>query len=681
MKEDRKNNVERDAVQTILSGKYKRSLTFKLVCFSAFFVITALTCIVGVWAAQRVSITTSGSISYVATDVNATITGTISGSQTNPSLSTLTYTATSEPTSAELATWQDLDLKFKANAEDVVISITIKNNSTERKLNYTIADTVATSSNLSKTISGGNSGEIGFGDSKVITITFKVIDKNKSVENTSFNYVVRLNDPSYTPPAGGFLMTGEKWQQKIKDTIPGYTNSAVTSISFTKTRPTTGTPVSVGACDEGGTTPYSAAAALPTTKDVTAYVTETDGSYSIVFYCPETIYAPTDSSYLFSNREISVISVALIGFTYDSQYDTIEKVAALIDSPEWNNGEYQAFSESSQISLDNFNSSLATKTAGMFASYGVNNNMTFDKNLTSKIDVSNSKDISFMFWTQKVEIDFSTFNISNATKLAFPFFAENLTANWEKAKLNPNATDVRGLYASSTITNEMLEKLNSCKFITDMSLLFSGSDLTNADLSKLNTSNVTNMAFMFQNAKSSSGSITLTFDTSNVTSMEGMFCGSEFTSINLSGLNTSNVTNMAGMFSGCINVTSLNLSGFNTSKVTNMSLMFGGEIDSWSYSPVGLTSLETLDISMLDMSSVTNTSYMLIDSAYSYPNAPFTKIKTPTTLNPSITIKLCSDPSHSQAAKWKIEGDTSGTTYTEITATNGTLGKTLIKVS
>lgn len=678
MKEDRKNNAERDAVQTILSGKYKRSLTFKLVCFSAFFVITALTCIVGVWAAQRVSITTSGSISYVATDVNATITGTISGSQTNPSLSTLTYTATSEPTSAELATWQDLDLKFKANAEDVVISITIKNNSTERKLNYTIADTVATSSNLSKTISGGNSGEIGVGGHKVITITFKVIDKNKSVENTSFNYVVRLNDPSYTPPAGGFLMTGEKWQQKIKDTIPGYTNSAVTSISFTKTRPTTGTPVSVGACDEGGTTPYSAAAALPTTKDVTAYVTQTDDTYSIVFYCPETIYAPTDSSYLFANREISVFSAALIGFIYDSQYDTTEKISAMLNSPEWDNDEYQAFYQMTQISLDNFNSSLATKTVGMFF-YCTELSLT--EAITNKIDVSNSKDISLMFFAKQLEIDFSTFNISNATKLVLPFYTENLTANWEKAKLNPHATDVRGLYAFSTITNEMLEKLNNCKSITDMSLLFLGSDLTNADLSKLNTSNVTNMSSMFDGAKSTSGSITLTFDTSNVTSMNGMFCNSKFTSINLSGLNTSNVTNMEGMFSGCQKVTSLNLSGFNTSKVTNMSLMFGGEIDSWSYSSVGLTSLETLDISMLDMSSVTNTSYMLIDSGYSYPNAPFTKIKTPTTLNPSITIKLCSDPSHSQAAKWKIEGDTSGKTYTEITATNGTLGKTLIKVS
>lgn len=673
MKEDRKNNAERDAVQTILSGKYKRSLTFKLVCFSAFFVITALTCIVGVWAAQRVSITTSGSISYVATDVNATITGIISGSQTNPSLSTLTYTATSEPTSAELATWQDLDLKFKANAEDVVISITIKNNSTERKLNYTIADTVATSSNLSKTISGGNSGEIGFGESKVITITFKVIDKNKSVENTSFNYVVRLNDPSYTPPAGGFLMTGEKWQQKIKDTIPGYTNSAVTSISFTKTRPTTGTPVSVGACDEGGTTPYSAAAALPTTKDVTAYVTETDGSYSIVFYCPETIYAPTDSSYLFANREYCVFMEAWNGLIYDSQYDTAEKIGELLNSPEFNDIGSKVFQQLTQISLDNFNSSLATKTAGMFAT---GSELILDKNLTSKIDVSNSKDISLMFSVKQLEIDFSTFNISNATKLVQPFGVENFTANWGKAKLNPNATDIRGLYASSTITNEMLEKLNSFKSITDMSYLFSGSDLTNADLSKLNTSNVTNMAYMFQSAKSSSGSITLTFDTSNVTSMDGMFCSSKFTSINLSGLNTSNVTNMAGMFSGCINVTSLNLSGFNTSKVTNMKYMFGTDGDGWNYGGSGLTSLETLDISMFDMSSVTNAEDMLQNGASN--TACYKVIKTPKKLNASTTIELSKSGAQAQ---WKIEGDTSGKTYTEITATNGTLGKTLIKVS
>ena len=655
MKEDRKNNAERDAVQTILSGKYKRSLTFKLVYFSAFFVITALTCIVGVWAAQRVSITTSGSISYVATDVNATITGTISGSQTNPSLSTLTYTATSEPTSAELATWQDLDLKFKANAEDVVISITIKNNSTERKLNYTIADTVATSSNLSKTISGGNSGEIDFGESKVITITFKVIDKNKSVENTSFNYVVRLNDPSYTPPAGGFLMTGEKWQQKIKDTIPGYTNSAVTSISFTKTRPTTGTPVSVGACDEGGTTPYSAAAALPTTKDVTAYVTETDGSYSIVFHCTETIYAPTDSSYLFSNREYCVFFGAWIGLIYDSQYDTAEKIDVLLNSPEFNDIGSKVFQQLTQISLDNFNSSLATKSAGMFA---IGSELILDKNLTRKIDVSNSKDISLMFFMCKeLEIDFSTFNISNATKLVLPFYAGNFTANWEKAKLNPNATDVRGLYAFSTITNEMLEKFNNCKSITDMSLLFWGSDLTNADLSKLNTSNVTNMSRMFTDSTTNSNSLTVDFDTSKV-------------------------TDMTKMFSGCSSLQSIIFgSKFSTINVTKMNNMFSSS-DDMDFMTPGCKSLQILDMSKFDLSNLSENIELF--NHYSCSDAfAITKIKAPKKLNANakISLDLRTSSSYGSTTQWKIEGDTSGTTYTEITATNGTLGKTLIKVS
>lgn len=669
MKEDRKNNAERDAVQTILSGKYKRSLTFKLVCFSAFFVITALTCIVGVWAAQRVSITTSGSISYVATDVNATITGTISGSQTNPSLSTLTYTATSEPTSAELATWQDLDLKFKANAEDVVISITIKNNSTERKLNYTIADTVATSSNLSKTISGGNSGEIGVGGNKVITITFKVIDKNKSVENTSFNYVVRLNDPSYTPPAGGFLMTGEKWQQKIKDTISGYTNSAVTSISFTKTRPTTGTPVSVGACDEGGTTPYSAAAALPTTKDVTAYVTETDGSYSIVFYCPETIYAPTDSSYLFANREYCVFVGAWSGLIYDSQYDTAEKIGELLNSPEFNDIGSKVFQQLTQISLDNFNSSLATKTAGMFAT---GSELILDKNLTSKIDVSNSKDINLMFFMCKeLEIDFSTFNISNATKLVLPFYAGNFTANWEKAKLNPNATDIRGLYASSTITNEMLEKLNSFKSITDMSYLFSGSDLTNADLSKLNTSNVTNMSHMFEGCKISDNSktYTITLDTSKVTNMHLMFGSSNFTKLILN-FDTSNVENMSYMFNGCTSLSSVDLSSFRTTKLQNVERMFAWGPD---YGSTAAAAITEIDLSNFDLSNASNLDNMF-DQCLN-----LTKIKAPSKL--SKNINLSSIGVGGSNSTWKIEGDTSGKTYTEITATNGTLGKTLIKVS
>lgn len=667
MKEDRKNNAERDAVQTILSGKYKRSLTFKLVCFSAFFVITALTCIVGVWAAQRVSITTSGSISYVATDVNATITGTISGSQTNPSLSTLTYTATSEPTSAELATWQDLDLKFKANAEDVAISITIKNNSTERKLNYTIADTVATSSNLSKTISGGNSGEIGFGESKVITITFKVIDKNKSVENTSFNYVVRLNDPSYTQPAGGFLMTGEKWQQKIKDTIPGYTNSAVTSISFTKTRPTTGTPVSVGACDEGGTTPYSAAAALPTTKDVTAYVTETDGSYSIVFHCTETIYAPTDSSYLFSNREFAWYYAALFaGVNIDET----------ITSDEVNSEEFQSqlstdniFQTLSSLDLSNFNSSLSEKTKGMFA---LCMTLEMSQTITDKISINSAKDISGMFiGVSKLAIDFDKFDTSNVIVLVAPFYAQdNSTVKANKIKLSRNATNISGLFAGCNLENLDLSKFDTSN-ITDMSGLFAQCDITSLDLSKLNTSNVTNMSHMFEGCKISDNSktYTITLDTSKVTNMHLMFGSSNFTKLILN-FDTSNVENMSYMFNGCTSLSSVDLSSFRTTKLQNVERMFAWGPD---YGSTAAAAITEIDLSNFDLSNASNLDNMF-DQCLN-----LTKIKAPSKL--SKNMNLSSIGVGGSNSTWKIEGDTSGTTYTEITATNGTLGKTLIKVS
>ena len=79
---------------------------------------------------------------------------------------------------------------------------------------------------------------------------------------------------------------------------------------------------------------------------------------------------------------------------------------------------------------------------------------------------------------------------------------------------------------------------------------------------------------------------------------------------------------------------------------------------------------------MFDMSSVTNAEDMLQNGASN--TACYKVIKTPKKLNASTTIKLSESGAQAQ---WKIEGDTSGKTYTEITATNGTLGKTLIKVS
>ena len=63
----------------------------------------------------------------------------------------------------------------------------------------------------------------------------------------------------------------------------------------------------------------------------------------------------------------------------------------------------------------------------------------------------------------------------------------------------------------------------------------------------------------------------------------------------LSGLDVSNVTNMSYMFNGTNNLTHLDLSGWDTSNVTDMSYMF--------YNMSGLT---TLDVSHFDTSNVVN---------------------------------------------------------------------------
>ena len=272
-----------------------------------------------------------------------------------------------------------MDLKFKDNAEDVVIAITIKNNSTERKLNYTIVDSIATSSNLSKTISGGNSGEIAVGASKVIRITFKVIDKNKSVGNTSFNYVVRLNDPSYVPQ-NSYLLTGEKWQAALQAANSNYTNANIKTIEFTNIAPTSSgyTTVSVGATTAAGTTAYVAGTAG--VADVTAYVkanSSDNSKYDVIFYSPETIYAPSSSRCLFSNSSTS-----------------------------------NYFANLTSLNLNNFNTSKVSDMYSMFEGCSSLTSLDVTKFDTSGIE----KHLGYMFknCSKLTEIDLSSFTFENS---------------------------------------------------------------------------------------------------------------------------------------------------------------------------------------------------------------------------------------------------------------------------
>lgn len=180
-----------------------RGLKFKfLLIVPMFFVVLALT-LVGVWAAQSVSVGVNGTISYQATNVYATITGSVSGAKNNVTFSALNYSADSTPSADALATWKNKNIQFQNAAganygADIVLTITIQNHA-DRALKVKITDNSSSSANLTRTIGGaGTTFEVGAGATTSTTITFRITDKNKSVSSSSFNYTISLNDPSYS---------------------------------------------------------------------------------------------------------------------------------------------------------------------------------------------------------------------------------------------------------------------------------------------------------------------------------------------------------------------------------------------------------------------------------------------------------------------------------------------------
>ncbi len=90
---------------------------------------------------------------------------------------------------------------------------------------------------------------------------------------------------------------------------------------------------------------------------------------------------------------------------------------------------------------------------------------------------------------------------------------------------------------------------------------------------------------------------TANLNTSQTTNMSFMFFCTQIKDLDLRWLNVSNVTDMSYMLAGCRRTQSLNISGWNTSKVTNMSHMFQG----YNQPVLNLT---------FDTSSVTDMSYM-----------------------------------------------------------------------
>ncbi len=212
-----------------------------------------------------------------------------------------------------------------------------------------------------------------------------------------------------------------------------------------------------------------------------------------------------------------------------------------------------------------------------------------------------------------------------------------------------------GSFQSSCTSIEFNGKLDT-SHVELMNYMFAQNKLlTKLDLSFMETRKVSDMTNMFSRCYNLSELNIDNFDTSKVTYMGGMFyeCSS-LTSLDLSNFSTSNVTNMYEMFYYCSSLTSLTLgTNFDTSKVTTMYNMFSG-----------CSALTSLDLSNFDMTKVTKVTNML-DGCTSLKT-----LKAPYNVQSSYPITL--------PATFK---NTSGTSATEITSSNGLASTASAKVT
>ena len=117
------------------------SLKAKLVSTVAAFVMVLALMVVGVLAASSATVNLGGSISFTSDHVLATVSVSVSGSEQDATVNgtgDYTHSFTSS-TAAPNNTWakDDIDLSFASQDTDIVIKITVKNDSTERALTLT----------------------------------------------------------------------------------------------------------------------------------------------------------------------------------------------------------------------------------------------------------------------------------------------------------------------------------------------------------------------------------------------------------------------------------------------------------------------------------------------------------------------------------------------------------------
>lgn len=165
-------------------------LKAKLISTIAAFAMVLCLTIVGVWAAATVTVSVTGTVSYTATDVDATVTGIITGINETDKNFEKTFNAASTENSG---VWNLSGITFVKN-QDVVITLTVKNNSTERPLQATIANNgEATGTNTTAALGATTTYTVATNSSESFTFTIKVTDWNKQA-SYGINLLLTLNN-------------------------------------------------------------------------------------------------------------------------------------------------------------------------------------------------------------------------------------------------------------------------------------------------------------------------------------------------------------------------------------------------------------------------------------------------------------------------------------------------------
>ena len=178
------------------------TLKAKLVSTIAAFALVLALLVVGVLAANSASINMSGSLSFTATDVNATVDISVAGNTAAGDVGDGTYTFNSATESGdENVTLNGLAWTFASKTSTITLTIVVTNNDETRSLTSTLTPTLTAlaaanvTANASITDGEGTVGQaqtLAAGESATYSVTFKITDADKSVSAASATWSVAL---------------------------------------------------------------------------------------------------------------------------------------------------------------------------------------------------------------------------------------------------------------------------------------------------------------------------------------------------------------------------------------------------------------------------------------------------------------------------------------------------------